>query len=492
MLVRIYMPSGLTSDTSFLVGNADAGIQNVIIDTKLVYPSQVSGPFNVSLGSLTQGYHLLELEYEGPAGGGSISLAVQTSAGEAVQLDRFRICVPNYTNAMIDYSVDTNTYFSGDDFFLGGLADKFINNVYLDGKSLWPEWMWDAGASGPIYNWGDGFMYPLGTPTVGLNTVNFNFENNGSGLLDFRYISRTSQPDDIGSPKFYASASINNLGGINDFVTVNDATIYGGSQWASNPGISIRNYTVLTKYNVTSRDTEGEWFNTVLDVEVGNWWATWELGGSQPPDVAIPLNFTVEKFTSGSATSKGMEWWDVFLTNYTIDTYSFMGLGIQGMEADEGQSTNIITPGWTIALNFVGSTIMTASRFIAPEVPEVAAIGAATGLGITGVVAILNYIQGQQVSRYDQTIQENNHWQLTAEKPMWLETLTNSTSSQSESDLIFLKFQTNGGQHCGLTKVVLKGTLEVVYDCGMDLFVPYPIGDIQITLCIPWFTWSQT
>jgi hypothetical protein len=500
MLVRIYMPSGLTSNTSFLVGNASAGIQNVIIDTKLVYPSQVSGPFNVSLGSLTQGYHLVELEYEGPAGGGSISLAVQTSAGEAVQLDRFRICVPNYTNAMIDYSVNTNTYFSGDDFFLGGLADKFIDNVWLDSKSLWPEWMWDSGSVlggvGTIYGWGDGFMYPLGTPNKGVShRISFIFGNNATGLLDFQYISRSSQPDKIGQPKFFASAGISNL---SPYVTLNVENIRAGSQWAGNPGISERNVTLLTSYNASYNDGT-TWFDTSIGITFGNWWATWELGGSQPPDIAIPLNFTVADFASNLWTGLSMDgsYADVYvcLKDYTIDIYSFQQLILEGIEnPDAGQSQGIIAHDYSIALNFVGNAIMTAAAISFN--PAVVVVGSIVGLGFQGVSAVLDYVQGQSVSqpRYN-TVSGNNHEQLQAKAPIALNVGTRSSCSLSQSDLIFLRFQPNNGYQCGLTEVVLTGTVAVEHAIQTSLgevddFLP--IGSVQITLCIPWFIWSLT
>jgi hypothetical protein len=501
ILARIYLPAGLASNWCFLNGSSDAGIRNVINDTVLVRADQPSGPFNITLGNVARGYHLLELECLGPAGGGSIGFSVFTSASEAVWLDRFRICVPNYGSSMIGYTVKTYTQFNDDDFFLGGIADKFIDNVWLGGKSLWPDWMWDtgtvSGGVGAIYGWGDGFMYPLGTPGAGMHAISFAYGNNATGLLDFHYISRSNQSAEIGPPKFYASASISNLG---DAMTVNSTRIYGGSQWASKPGVSKRNSTILTKCDINyNSSSSGIWFNTVLDVEVGNWWATWELGANQPADVAIPLNFTVENLTSNIWTGQQLDtlsFWDAELRDYTIDTYSFASLGIKGMEANEGQSKGIIIPqGHTIALNFAGTTIMTTTAFSSVYgVPEV---GAAVGLGVTGVAAILDYIQGQQVSAYDETFKENNHWQLTANGPIYLSIDTNSTNSKSKSDLVFLKFQTpDSGYDCGLTEVVLKGSLGVSYNIvpssEQPISVDYPIGDIQIILCIPWFIWSQT
>lgn len=69
---------------------------------------------------------------------------------------------------------------------------------------------------------------------------------------------------------------------------------------------------------------------------------------------------------------------------------------------------------------------------------------------------------------------------------------------KSASDIVFLGLDPTAGKHCGLTKVVLKGTLEAVYTIYYIFDDPppspyeilFPIGDIEITLYIPWFIWD--
>jgi hypothetical protein len=426
-----------------------------------------------------------------------VGFDVETASGQPAWLSRFSIYVPNYSNNACNYTVTTHTWCSmKDDYFLIGYANDSINNVCVDGL-VWQDWMWDMGAYGAIYAWGDGFCYPLGNleNNTGLNaySISFNFtEIWEAGMLDFQYISRTSQSGRIGRPKFYASAEIDNLG---TYMTLNNAKIYGGSLWADSPGVSERNVTILTTHNISYNDGDS-WFNTILAVEIGNWWATWELGASQPPDVAIPLNFTVVNLTSNLRSGLVLDtlfFWEVSLKDYTIDVYSFQNLPITGIEAaGEGQSNGIIDPGYIIALDFAGTTIMTASAFTGAYSP----IGAVVGLGVSGMAAILDYVQGQQVSKYSETIKESNRWQLTANEPIVLCPDTNSSHSESQSDLVFMKFQPNAGYHCGLTKIVLKGTLQVSYYIvpgeGWPVCYDYPIGNIDITLCIPWFIWSQT
>jgi hypothetical protein len=150
----------------------------------------------------------------------------------------------------------------------------------------------------------------------------------------------------------------------------------------------------------------------------------------------------------------------VYLRNYTIDTYSFQYLQTKGIEeAGAGQSSGKISPpDYSITLDLVGNTIITLSGLGGPEG---LAVGSIVGLPIIGAAAALKYVQGQQVSkpRYTEAVQGDNHWQLTAKDPISLDLGTSCSTPKSESDLIYLKFQSGSAHHCGMTEVVLKGTL---------------------------------
>lgn len=490
MLVRVYMPSGFASNTCFLVGNADAGIQDVIIDTKLVYPNQVSGPFSILLGNLSLGYHLFELEYLGSADGGSINFTVQTMAGEAVWLDRFRICVPNYSSSMIEYTVTTDTYFPTDTYYLGGYADKYIDNVWIDGTmQVWSDWEWNVGSYGSIYGWGDGFMYPLDqAPLEGTHTVQFTFGNNATGLLDFQYFSQSGQAAEIGSPKFYASA-VRNLG---NGVTLNNVNLYGGSTQAGLPGISLRNVTVQSAYDL-SYVGGNHWINTKIQITVGNWWATWALGPASPRDVGIPLNVTVANFASDIPTGykwpAGLYFWWVGLRDYNVDVYSFPNLTIGGLEDGQGQSSGKIAPGYTIFMDLLGGSILTTAGLSSGMSLWV---GSIVGNTLQGLSTLIDYSEGQSVSDYTTTIEEDNHVQLQANEALCIQ-LANDTGG-SCSDLLFLGLSPNGGKTCGLTEVVLSGTLVAEYFCfamdGYHLIDSYVLANVGITLAIPWFIWQ--
>lgn len=101
---------------------------------------------------------------------------------------------------------------------------------------------------------------------------------------------------------------------------------------------------------------------------------------------------------------------------------------------------------------------------------------------ITNIAAIIKLSQGQKVCRCEETISEDHHRKLCF------------TSIECDSDVVFFKLNPVAGKHCGMTKIVLKGTLRATYWILVGgipptdiLEFPYPMGNIEITLCIPWF-----
>jgi len=390
-----------------------------------------------------------------------------------------------------------------DDYFLVGYADDFIDDVHVDGL-VWQDWMWDMGEYGAIYAWGDGFRYPMGNlaNNTGLNPYQITFtfgEIWWTGLLDFQYISWTNQRDRLGSPRFRASASITGLG---SHVTLNEGKIYGSSRWDSptDPENSERTYEIRTTYNVSYNDGT-TWFNACLEVGVGNWWAEWGLTGGTHDDIGIPLNLTLVNFDSNLPTGwlppDHICWWEVRLKDYTVDAYSCPNLNITGMECDTGDSKGKIAPEYTIAMDFGGEIILTIAgiAFGVPRGQTIGLIGSLVGVGMIGGAAVINYVQGQEVSRYATPVPEDHHWQLQSTRDLKVNPPAELTPEcKSVSDIIFLGLDPTAGKHCGLTKIVLKGTLQasyVYYHCksGLIFYIDYPIGNIEITLCIPWFLW---
>ena len=197
-------------DFWFKAVEVDDWVTNVKIDGDLKYSGTTSGPLSVDLGTLAWGYHTLEFDYAEQLGAGKVKYSValdgDPESGEA-GLIQFHTEVPDDGDDEVRYTVRTRTYFPGDDFFLGGYADDYIDDVYVQVGLIWQHWEWDLGPNyGTFYAWGDGFMYPLDWQD-GWKNVTFTFgEIQGDGLLDFQYISWTHQQDRIGRPRYRTQA----------------------------------------------------------------------------------------------------------------------------------------------------------------------------------------------------------------------------------------------------------------------------------------------
>lgn len=394
VLTRLYVPPELCGKNfSLLVNMGNA--HNVSLDGR----PRTGSPNLVDLGILF-GYHILQFTY---ASSGSSILnfsVVEKDSGQCTWLARFHIYVPNYSDNNYGYVVRTQTYFPRDTYYLGGYADKYISDLWIDGtEQVWSDWEWNIGSYGAIYGWDDGFMYPLeNVPLEDLHTMKFTFWNNATGLLDFQYISQSNQPDKIGPPKFYASSRITKLG---SHITLNNGKIYAGSQWEflDKPAISERTHEIRNEYNV-SYDNGETWFNAELQLGIGNWWAEWELSAGTTDDVGIPLNLTLINLDSNFIIDPTtLPTLDLRLTNYKIDAYSFPSLKITGMEYNTGDSKNKIDKidsGFVIATDFGGNIVLTASSFLVllPGGQIAAVIGSAVGLAMIGASAAIDYYQG--------------------------------------------------------------------------------------------------
>jgi len=229
-----------------------------------------------------------------------------------------------------------------------------------------------------------------------------------------------------------------------------------------------------TPTTTSARET---WFNANLEVGLGNGWAEYALLPATADDVGATINLTKIQFESNKPEGWVDGWWCFWaksLESYTLDIYSFPALEIKGIEfSDEGES--IVNQGLTVVTDYTGTVIMFVSSTLGQ--PE----GALLGLGIRGIAAIIRLSRGQAVCRCQETISEDCHRQLRF------------TSILCNSDVVFFKLNPAAGKHCGMTKVVLRGRLTATYCMWegipprlIEVF-PYEIGNVEITLCIPWF-----
>jgi hypothetical protein len=103
------------------------------------------------------------------------------------------------------------------------------------------------------------------------------------------------------------------------------------------------------------------------------------------------------------------------------------------------------------------------------------------------VAAIIKFTQGQSLPQYVETVSEYHHRQVKGTSAIV------TGISDSKSSAVFFKLNPNEHFRCGLTKVVLSGTL-VADACfwnfpGLIAHNPFPMANIKVSIYIPWFIW---
>jgi len=497
VLARVYVPPELSRQSFYFVATASERVQSVKLNA---YSKAGNGSsVNIGLGTLYSGYHLLEFEFVDYGGSGSLNFHVATANGTCAWLDRFRIYVPNYSENEYKYNVKTWTTFSmEDDYYLIGYADDYIEAVHTDGL-LWDGWMWNLSSTETIYAWGDGFIYPFGRKDRNYSCeVSFTFgEIWGSGLLDFQVISWTNQTERIGAPKFCA---VGNASGaywkMDDFFEyygfIERATVYGGSKWNGTTAVSDRFFecrmrvkTNVTEYSVYSGEPTGWGIKDEFEIGLGVGWAEPDLPRAIN-DMGITINFTVINSTviHNGEPIPPSDFWVFELSDYSVDVYSYSGLELSGFEFTGTENIeSIISPDWTIALDYIGTVIM----FVSGELEQ--PVGAVVGLGMKGIAALTHLLPGQSVPNYTTTISEPHHYRVNATRPLYV-TDNFIGSDYTTSAALFFKLDPNVGHTCGLTKIVLRGLLKA--NGRLPPFCPihtYPVGVVEMNLYIPWFIW---
>lgn len=341
---------------------------------------------------------------------------------------------------------------------------------------MWPNWLWTT-ATDTYYNVGDGFLYPMNTPNVPLNSLgrqpfSFYFSTVKSGFIDFQFVAQDDQRGLIGAPKLYA---MNGQTTLKPHVTMNNAqSISCGSTWDFTSGSSNRNATAQATYDFHYQ--EGNWgFNTKVALSIGNWWATPYSSYGDSLDVGIPLNLTVltPPFFAQESGSK------VYLKDYKITLSSIDQIQIGDRELSGGHAGSLMAEGAMVTgLAGVGLLAFASVATAGGSTAVLCAIGAGTAL--SGAQTIFSYTAGQQVSDYTPTWY-NGQRQLVAQH--YLSADLNYQSSTS--NLVFMHLNPSEARANGMIKVVLSGTL-VAYEGGMNCW-EYPLADIEVTIAIPWF-----
>ena len=461
-------PSGQEFYLSTNVANANESVQNVKLDGI----SKAGNANSFDLGAIS-GYHLLEFEFVDVcdvSGGGSLNFYVATQGGTNARLARFRLYVPNYSDAEYIYSVTTTAWCTmKDDYYLTGAADDYICNIHIDGL-VWQDWEWNCSPYDTIYAWGDGFCYPLGNleNNTGQNAYSLGFEYGeiwGGGMLDFQYASWTNQREKIGNPKYWSTT---------DFAVIgNGQSIYSaktswGSKWNGNPGTSLQSYatTVELQPNATDPEVSPFPYKAKLGVSISN--LPLAIGMGSVVDMGIFFNLTDESPSSA-------QWLSPMVDVNSIKIYTASNaiqIAPTALQYHDTSQTSFISPQLTVVGDFAGDL---SSAYLAWEfgVMGVAAFGPVGALGGAlvgatigqGITQIFHFAGGQTVTKQYEAPGNSTYRKLSMDS-----FFTGWNASTTEA--LFARVGPTDEHRCGCIKVVIQ--------CTISFFYWYPTGDLAV------------
>lgn len=448
VLVRIYVPQ--TAVYNFIEDYVDDWVLNVKIDNQLKYGGSTSDPTctcrSVSLGSLSQGYHLVEFNFVEQNASGGVMFHVATANGDYAWLDRFRVCVPNYSDVSRSYSVISMTNFTKSDrYFIKGNASDSIDNVKLGGGWLYQDWQW-----GTLYGWGDGFNVPTGwLDPAAPRSIEFRYNVTNGGILDFSVVSFTKQPARIarGTPEFRASVSALYLTYAG---TISNQTLYAGSEWYGDPGISERKIIVSQQFYIASYAYDGGPLLSDAKIRFDVSIARLDAVLNSETSFAIALNLT---YLGGVMKPADYVWINSVDINVRVPSQALNVLGWEFHDVQGGKS--IVDTGFKIVTSMtIASAIAYAAYFIHP-------VGAIVGLAAMGAAAtgLLDFPQGTSETPF--TVYSYDA--LTAHAGIY-DTMPLVGSGQSISETGFVRVKPMQPTHCGKVTVSVRALISGVDD----------------------------
>lgn len=467
VLTRVYVPSNLSGQGFYLFPESvNDWIRNVKMNNNLKYSGghpACQPPANVSLGVLGQGYHLLEFEFGEQWGYGTLRFHVATASGQPAWLSRFRICVPNYSNNEYRYTVKTRTYFPGDTFFLGGYADDFIDDVYIDVGLIWQDWEWDMGLSyGAIYAWGDGFMYPLDWQ-YDWHNITFTFgEINSTGLLDFQYISWTHQQDRIGRPKYCAKAIPEPC---SDYLIMYESAAWTGSEWDSHPGRSLRTITTTVEFFVNITE-DAKWWGLESNPQRVRMamilaWLDPLCNVGSPMDIGVYFNITC---LEGSWPIS--PYLDASTAVALPQQDNMMRMPPSALIFNDQSERSFISPGW--AVDFAGGVAGGLTAYFIAKVLGYTVFGPAGA--IIGIIAgesvkqLYKFSDNEQLASVKE-VEGNETYRVFQKKRL--------VGQTSMCEAFFVRIIPVAATNCGSVKV----------ECAAVLWLPFPMPESPAYYC---------
>jgi hypothetical protein len=472
VLAKIYVPSELAGQGFYLFPESvNDWIRNVKMNSQLKYSGghpACQPPASVSLGILGQGYHLLEFEFGEQWGYGILRFHVATGSGQYTWLSRFRVYVPNYTDAEVKYTVKTCTYFPYDQYFLVGYADNYISSVWVNTSQIWADWEWDMGQNyGALYAGESGFCYPLGY-RESWRDVKFTFgEEWAYGLLDFQYVSRSNQEAKIGNPRFWTRVSTSEA---SSYLKIYESKAYIGSQWLGDVATSpyMTDTTVRVLVNATSDNPY--YMSLPQEAQVSLLLYPLILQWPEPinyVDIGVIFNLTYTYYDENSLYYGMPIWFEPYSIEVkTPEQGSMAYIPETSLVFCTQSDTSFISPEWKIYLK-AGATIASAllGTIVGYEAGSIIGefwgklIGGATGAAST-IISGYYFEQDSQLNSTQEYMGTPSYrkFSMNAFKTT-KEQMPLSPVVSNQSSTFFFRVHAWDSFHCGSLSIAMKGYL---------------------------------
>ncbi len=432
-------------------------------------------------------------------------------------MDRFRIYVPNYSDAEVNYTVKTTMNFINYDlYYLKGYADDYIDNLEVD-STQWYEWQW-SGQQETIYAWKDGFLYPVfNSKESGVFHIEFIFGNiNGAGLLDFQFLSWEHEKVKIGKPRFYMTASLTPQDTPVKAV-LQEVWIYGGSSWCDVNGVETGDPTnygfvnqkvkIIANGTIEKHNEYEEWFGLEYPQEVNLGLSVGFLKldprENDYVDIGIFFNLTsgnlYKSYYEGNETADPWEYPDnpVLFEPKTIEIWTPPAVAIEtpALVYNETSEVSFISPQFKVVAPFA-STATTGLLWYSFQTivggifagPFGVVTAAAGGFG---VYQLFNFIGDQQIVKSYEDQGNLTYRKLHSD---WFKVggdIDIGLVPNNGTEALFIRLKSVQRYHCGSIKIKIKGTLGISYlvwllDQGFGTYGYLPI-EVETTFILPIF-----
>jgi hypothetical protein len=371
--------------------------------------------------------------------------------------------VPNYSNTEVKYTVKTKTYFPYDQYFLVGVANDYINSIWIDASEIWADWEWDMGTTyGTLYN--ARFCYPFDS-REGWRNIKFTFGEWGAGLLDFQYVSRSNQKAQLENPEFWTKI---NESEASSYLKIFQSKVWMGSNWLGDAGTSPYITATAVRVLVNATDNNPYYLPIPQEAQVSLMLYQLPLEWPKPVnyvDIGVIVNLTYTYYDENNLCYSLPIWFEPYSVEVrTAEQGTMLYIPQSSMVFCNQSSTSIVTPQWKTYLQGAAALLVgAATGYIGWYFSGSWFLSTITGAGSGGASWLLQNFFFKDNEQLNSTTEYTgtpsyrkfsmNMFKTTEQQ------LPLSPVVRSQSSVFFFRTYSSDSFHCGSVSISMKGRL---------------------------------